>query len=151
MLTKNYYSCWIATIFLSGLAYLKVFSNKNAIASNFQNSLPIELKQKYEAIVKERNNIYINGTIYGVIGAVMLLFIMKKKIGTNYICFVLVFSQVFSYIYYIMSSKSDYIILHLDNRKDRERWLEVYKHMHFNYHIGIVIGLFVVSILWYAL
>ena len=142
--------CLISIIFISGLLYLKLVSNKDNVISNFRNSLSPELKQKYKNIASERKNIYITGIIYGLAISIILLLSVPKKIKSNPICFSLSIVLVFSYIYYIITPKSDYIILYLNNQIDRQNWLKVYKYMQFNYHLGISFGILIVTMLWFA-
>ena len=33
------------------------------------------------------------------------------------------------------------MILHLDNKQEREAWLKIYKSMQINYHAGFLLGL----------
>lgn len=147
----NYTPCLIAFVFISGILYLNLISDKQSVISDFRNSLPTELKQKYENIANERRNIYVSGVIYGFMISLALLLVIPKNKKSNKICLSLAVTLIFSYIYYIVYPKSDHIILYLDEQKDREKWLKVYKHMQLNYHTGIIVGLLIVSILWFVM
>ena len=57
------------------------------------------------------------------------------------ICFVLATSFTVNYFFYILHPKSDYMVLHLKNLEEKQAWLNIYKTMQFNYHLGFVLGL----------
>lgn len=144
MINNN--SCNVAIVFLSAMIYLKLFSDKNNIINEFKNSLPEELKYKYEQISNERRNIHLQGLVYGLLIAIILLYGVPNKIRSGRICFVVATILIFSHIFYIVYPKSDHIILYLNDPKDRERWLTVYNHMQRYYYIGLIIGLLIISI-----
>ena len=57
------------------------------------------------------------------------------------ICFVLATSFTVNYFFYILHPKSDYMVLHLKNLEEKHAWLNIYKTMQFNYHLGFALGL----------
>ena len=46
-----------------------------------------------------------------------------------------------NYFFYILHPKTDYMVLHLNTEKERKAWLDIYKTMQFNYHLGFALGL----------
>jgi hypothetical protein len=46
-----------------------------------------------------------------------------------------------NYFYYILSPKSDWMILHIEGDKQKKAWLSVYRIMQYNYHFGALLGL----------
>ena len=46
-------------------------------------------------------------------------------------------SQLFI-LYYV--PKTDYMVLHLDSKKQREAWLAIYRYMQLKYHTGLALG-----------
>ena len=147
-----YSSCSVSIVFLSAMLYLTLFSDKNAIIKDFMTSLTPENKEKYKNIVKERQQIYLTGFVYGLIISFTLLYIFHKTLNKKLlICFTVATSYIVMYLYYILYPKSDYIILYLNNQQDREKWLKIYKHMQKTYHIGILFGLIFVSLMSYSL
>ena len=46
-----------------------------------------------------------------------------------------------NYLYYILSPKSDSMIIHLNKKDQRVEWQKIYRGMQFNYHMGLVFGI----------
>jgi hypothetical protein len=46
-----------------------------------------------------------------------------------------------NYFYYVLSPKSDWMVLHLKKSSDAANWLQVYRAMQVNYHVGLVLGI----------
>ena len=65
----------------------------------------------------------------------------KKFKTLTKMCIVLAISFTVNYFFYILSPKSDYMILHLNTPNERMAWLNIYKTMQFNYHLGFALGL----------
>jgi hypothetical protein len=65
----------------------------------------------------------------------------KKFKTLTKMCIVLAISFTVNYFYYILSPKSDYMILHLNTPNERMAWLNIYKTMQLNYHLGFALGL----------
>ncbi len=45
-----------------------------------------------------------------------------------------------TYIHYSIMPKSTYMLEHIDNPEQAKAWLEIYKHMKFKCHIGMLLG-----------
>ena len=138
-----YKSCSIALIFFLASLYTTLNTDKITYFLPFINSLSPELKEKYNNIAKERRSIYIRGLIYGLILSIIIASTFYSFKSFNYIssvCFVSAVSLLTAFLYYIITPKTS-IITDLDDPKQREAWLKIYKHMQFNYHIGAGLGL----------
>ena len=46
-----------------------------------------------------------------------------------------------NYLYYMLKPKSDWMILYLNDPKQRELWLDIYKTMKQKFHLGFLFGL----------
>ena len=57
---------------------------------------------------------------------------------------------VIQYFFYILSPKSDWMVLHLNEEKQRSEWIKVYREMQLGFHGGIFIGIVGVAILAHA-
>lgn len=147
-----YKICSVSIVFLSAMIYLTLFSDKTTLANQFMLSLSHDNQIRYKKIIEERKRIYITGFIYGLIISFGLLYTFHKKANkTTMVCFTVATSYIVMYLYYILSPKSDYIVLHLNNPSERQKWLDVYKHMQTNYHLGIAFGLVFVTLMSYGL
>ena len=73
-----------------------------------------------------------------------------KKKGLNKVCFIGGITLLVNYFYYMLSPKTDYMILHLNEENQRKEWLKINKTMQFKYHIGLLLGIVASMVLAYA-
>jgi uncharacterized membrane protein YeaQ/YmgE (transglycosylase-associated protein family) len=150
-------TCIIALVFLIANIYTMLScSNNKEDKQNFKNVLNIKQQQIYENIISERRNIYFMGYILGIILSIIGYYLSKKifKIrynNTSLICFIGAVTFVTNYLFYILYPKSDYMLLHLSDKKQIQEWLKIYKKMQFKFHMGFVFGIIAVMIFCYAL
>tara|TARA_B100000035_G_C21018918_1_gene563212 strand:+ start:1758 stop:2183 length:426 start_codon:yes stop_codon:yes gene_type:complete len=114
--------------------------------NNFEKLLSPEQKEIYANIKQERRNIYLSGYSIGFFLSIMAILYYRnnsktKLTKTNMICLIFTISFITNYFYYILSPKSNYMILHLDKQEEKEAWLKIYKSMQYNYHFGFVLGI----------
>ena len=145
-------TCIIALVFLIANIYI-IFScsNNKELKKNFLNVLNEEQKITYEKIINERKNIYYSGYILGIILSLIGYFSIKKFTTMRFnkvslICFVGAITFVTNYLFYILYPKSDYMLLHLNDKKQIQEWLNIYRTMQFKFHIGFVLGILAVMI-----
>lgn len=120
--------------------------NKQTISNPLFQLLNNKQKQKYIQIAEERKNIYFKGFGLGFIVSLFSLYLLNnnkiiKMNKLSNICFVLATSFTINYFFYILYPKSDYMINHLSSYKEKQAWLDIYKTMQFNYHLGFSLGL----------
>jgi hypothetical protein len=138
--------CGISLIFIIGMIYMILSVDKSNLNAKFKSLLnPIQTR-KYMNIINERKNIYFMGYIFGFILSLMIIvfnltFLKKKMNNVSMIYLTGGISFLTTYFYYILSKKSDYMILHLNSKDQRTEWLKIYKTMQFNYHFGLVLGI----------
>ena len=150
-------TCIIAVVFLIANIYTMLScSSSKKDKQNFKNVLNINQQQIYENIIKERRNIYFIGYILGIILSIICYFISKKifKIrfnNTSLICFIGAITFITNYLFYILYPKSDYMLLHLSDKKQIQEWLDIYKKMQFKFHMGFIFGIIAVMIFCYAM
>ena len=101
---------------------------------------------KYLNIIKERRRIYYEGFIFGIILSVLIVGFLyknnKNRLTNNVIiCTTLTVSMLTNYLYYMLKPKSDWMILYLNDPKQRELWLDIYKTMKQKFHLGFLFGL----------
>jgi len=150
-----YISCMISSIFLLGMIYFYYITDKNQIVQLYKNQLPNDLKKRYEKISQNRMKISIQGYILGFIFSLFIIYynikIKKNKLNTiSLICIVIATSFVTNYFYYILSPKSDWMLNHTNSQEQVKAWLQMYKEMSYNYHMGLVFGIIAVGILAFA-
>jgi hypothetical protein len=149
-------TCSVGLMFLIANLYVTFTADKTKQKQEFYNTLSEDKIEKYENIIKERRGIYLKGYGLGLILAFISLFLYEKfsgndkRKGLNKICFIGGITLLVNYFYYMLSPKSDYMILHLNEEKQREKWLNINKTMQFKYHIGLLLGIIASMVLAYA-
>jgi hypothetical protein len=145
-------TCIIALIFLIANIYtILSCANDKKDKTNFLNVLTSKQKDTYEKIINERKIIYYMGYVLGILLAIFTIYIMKKvlKIRFNNMSLVcLVGSIVFvtNYLFYILYPKSDYMLLHLSDKRQITEWLNIYRKMQYKFHLGFVFGIIAVIV-----
>jgi hypothetical protein len=145
-------TCIIALIFLIANIYtILSCANDKKDKTNFLNVLTSKQKDTYEKIINERKTIYYMGYVLGILLAIFTIYIMKKvlKIRFNNMSLVcLVGSIVFvtNYLFYILYPKSDYMLLHLSDKRQITEWLNIYRKMQYKFHLGFVFGIIAVIV-----
>ena len=132
--------CFIAAALLGSMFYFLINSNKSGDKILYFRSLLSPEQQKiHDTIAKERLNIYIQGFVLGLILALIYLKSVKNHKQPIYCIFVAIVLGV-NYIHYTLMPKSTYMLEHIDNAEQARAWLEIYKHMKLNCHIGMALG-----------
>lgn len=139
-------SCIIAGAFVISSIFVSLRVDKSTLKDPLFQLLSNENKQRYASIANERKNIYLKGFGLGFVISLLALVILNnnKMFKVNKlvnICFVLATSFSVNYFFYILHPKSDYMVLHLKDDGEKQAWLNIYKTMQFNYHLGFALGL----------
>jgi hypothetical protein len=66
------------------------------------------------------------------------------------VCTVMATAFLTNYFYYMLSPKSDWMLNHMDNQEEVKAWLQMYRGMQYNYHMGMALGIIAVGVLAYA-
>jgi len=150
-------TCGVALVFLIANIYLMLNTDKYGLMKKYQDSLSPTQKQRYKNVVEERKNISIKGYVLGFTFSLILILMNYFKVGfmdggkslkiPGMVCISGAITFLTQYIFYILSPKSDWMVLHLDTREQREEWLKVYRAMQFNYHMGLGVGIVAVIVL----
>jgi uncharacterized membrane protein YkgB len=148
-------SCSISAVFIIGMIYFYYITDKSAIVKEYKSKLPTDLQKRYENISKERMMISYYGYFYGFILSLFLIFynlkIKKEKVNTwAIVCLVMASCFLTNYFYYMLSPKSDWMLNHTNNSEQVKAWLQMYREMQYNYHMGIVLGIIGVGALTLA-
>lgn len=140
--------CAVATILFIGMIICMTKAVQDPKFDEFEATLSTELKKKYKGIVKERSKIYYKSLLLSVIFAG---FIVKMSMDKGYdrkslFCIAVSITLFLSAVIYKVHPKSDYMILHLEDKKQREAWLHNYRSMQLNCHVGHLLGTISVSL-----
>lgn len=149
------FTCLISIGLIISMIYFYNASYRSPVVRNYRNRLDKDLQSTYDKIVEERRNISTNGYIIGLVLSALAIYynqvISENKMDiSSLVCLVLVISFFTNYFYYILSPKSDWILNHIKNTEQSKLWLEMYRTMQYNYHLGMVLGIFGIGVFAFA-
>ena len=150
-------SCAIAFVLIIANVYCCSFGSKNSLMKEYIAKLSPENQQRYRNIANERRKIYFTGLFLGFILSMFLIMCCRDYFLTSngsrggLLCMVAAVTLSVNYFYYVLSPKTDWMVLHLKSVEEREAWLKVYRTMQYNYHMGLVLGILAVVALGNAL
>ena len=138
-------TCALAVTLLVAVVYTTLNADKSNKKSDLMRLLDRQQKERYEAIIDERVNIYIQSYILGLFLSFIFILLTRNVSKTKWgsvgiVCTVGAITLLVNYLYYMLASKSDYMILHLDTKPQRVAWMQLYRHMQVKYHTGLVLG-----------
>ncbi len=148
-------SCTISAVFIIGMIYFYNITGKSEIVRHYKSSLTTDLQKKYDSISQERLSISYQGYALGFIFSLCIIYYnlkMKHVKMTNaaLVCTVVATSFMTNYFYYILHPKSDWMLKHIQNKEEIRAWLQMYREMQYNYHLGLALGIIGVGILAFA-
>lgn len=136
----------ISLVFIIGMIYFHLIFDQDTVTRKFKDSLTKEQVKKYEDITNERLQIYYRGYVLGLFISLCVIILnvvyMKKSLSKiQMACITGGITFLTTYFSYILAKKSDYMILHIRGDAQKNAWLNVYKTMQYNYHMGLVFGI----------
>ena len=148
-------SCMVSAIFVIGMIYFYNMTGKSEIVKHYKASLSSDLQKRYDKISQERLMISYQGYALGVILSLGIIFYNLKIKGAKMntitlVCTVIATAFVTNYFYYMLHPKSDWMLNHLQNKEEIRAWLQMYREMQYNYHMGLVLGIIAVGVLAFA-
>tara|TARA_Y100000741_G_scaffold352314_1_gene324266 strand:+ start:6829 stop:7305 length:477 start_codon:yes stop_codon:yes gene_type:complete len=141
-------TCGIAIMFIIATIWMNIsMRDKSTFETTYLKLLDNHQKDIYNKIKIERANIAMSGYGAGLLLSLLLIvlnYISSRKHSlstTSMACLTGAVTFSVQYFYYILSPKTDFMVLHLESREQREAWLKIYKQCQYNYHLGLVIGI----------
>ena len=141
-------SCAVSAVFIVAMIFTMYGSDKTDAITNFRRILTHQQNVIYDKIANERRRIYFIGFALGLLASfIFLAWNHAMGSGTrklnrfSTICIVGAITFTINYFYYMLTPKSDWMILHIEGDTQKKAWLGVYKIMQYNYHIGALLGL----------
>ena len=143
---KSY--CAAATVLFIGMIVCMTKAVRDPKFDEFEATLSTRLKEKYKSIVKERGKIYYKSLLISVLFAAL---VVKMSMDKGYerkslFCIAATITLFLSAVIYEVHPKSDYMVVHLDKKEQREAWLHNYRAMQLNCHVGHLLGTISVSL-----
>ena len=144
-------SCMISGVFIIGMIYFYNMTDKSEIVKHYKEKLSVPLQKRYEKITEERKMISYYGYGLGLILSLFIIFYNTKmrgyKMNTfSLVCMVMAVCFLTNYFYYILSPKSDWMLNHTSNQEEVKAWLQMYREMSYNYHMGLLLGIIGVGV-----
>jgi hypothetical protein len=126
-------------------------TDKSAIVKHYKEMLSPELQKRYEKISQERRAISYYGYGLGLIFSLCLIFyylqIKKVKMSASaLVCMATATTFLTNYFYYMLTPKTDWMLNHMNKQEEVNAWLQMYKGMQYNYHMGMALGIVAVGI-----
>ena len=148
-------SCMISAVFVIGMIYFYNITDKSEVVKHYKQKLSSDQQKRYEKIVEERTKISYTGYILGLVLSLFIIFYNMNLKGaklsnTSVVCVVIATSFLTNYFYYTLSPKTDWMLNHMNSQEEVRSWLQMYRAMQYNYHMGIVFGIIAVGVLAYA-
>jgi uncharacterized protein YacL len=145
----------ISGVFIIGMIYFYYITDKSAIVKHYKEKLSSDLQKRYENISKERMRIGYYGYGLGLLISLFIIFYNLKIKGTKMnnfalVCTVVATCFLTNYFYYMLSPKSDWMLNHISNQEEVKAWLQMYREMSYNYHMGLALGIIGVGVLAFA-
>ena len=153
-----YGSCMFASVFLIANVYTMFSCSNDNNKQQFKNTLTQEQQILYEKIIAERKKIYYGGFLLGIVLSFIALYFGNKFLFSSNsksasmpkICMIASITFVTNYLFYILYPKTDYMLLHLNDKTQIQGWLAIYKKMQFKFHLGFILGIIAVTIYAYG-
>ena len=136
----------ISVALFTGSIYVSLANNNKYI-----NTLNEEEKEMRKKVVKERSIIYLIANICALLLVALLIYQkvnLKNKINNVWMYTAVFF--VTQYFVYMLIPKKHWMLQSVQTNQDAVDWLEKYKMMSRNYHIGMLIGIVAVGIFAYG-
>ena len=135
-------NCALGFALVGGTIATALVSKQDPVFKKYHSTLDPEQKDALERIANERLNLYIQGTLLGLLLVGVMTFFGTWKISpfTNGCTFVAIVLLT-QYFYYILMPKRDWMLKHLKTSVQNEGWLSVYRHMSVRWHMGLLVGL----------
>jgi len=134
--------CLIGAMFIGGGLLTSMKCHECEPIADFRASLTRDQVLVYEKIVKERQSLYLQGLICGLIVATTTLFLTGNSL--NPITSACVYAGIIlaiQYFYYILAKKSPLMVNYLQTDEQVMLWNQVYTKMQRKYHVGMLMGL----------
>ena len=132
--------CYIASAFMGGSLMLMLSDNKKK-----NRKLSKSQEVAFQNIRKDRTIIWVKASITAIFISITVSKFGKYIFGLdepfNRSCInTLVFYGV-QHLYYTLHTKKDWMLNHVESKKDIKIWLESYKSMQYKWHIGFAMGI----------
>ena len=138
--------------------FILACNKNNVVKQKFLSTLSEKEKSIYFEKVDERKSIYFCGLILGFI--ISLLYVAYRNkfniktlttfLEVPWICIIVTFTIIITYIYYFLYPKSRKMITYLKTKSQRDAWKDVSQYMQNMHMNSIFTSVIVLILLWIA-
>lgn len=152
-------SCLVSAVFVIAMIYFYNSTERSPVVQHYKASLSTDLQERYARITEERKWISYQGYGLGLLLSLVVIFLFSKRKSssstssswnTSMICTVIAISFATNYFYYSLHPKSDWMLNHMHKPEEVRAWLQMYREMQYQYHMGFVFGIVAVGVLAFA-
>ena len=125
--------------------YVSLFSNNKYLKDMSDKKL-----EKYKQVIRERMKIYAYANLISTMFVIVL--ILNDKSSDNKLRNVWMYTSIFflsEYFIYTLWPKKNWVLQSVNNKEDVMDWLNKYRYMKRNWHIGLLLGILSVSVFTY--
>jgi hypothetical protein len=136
---------YISIALFAGSIYVSLANNDKYIKT--LNEKEMEMRKK---VVKERSRIYLIASLSALLLTTFLMFNnfgLKNNRNNAWMYTAIYFLT--EYFVYMLMPKKHWMLHSVENKQDALDWLEKYRYMSRNYHIGMLMGILAVGIFTY--
>jgi hypothetical protein len=134
--------CLVSAIFIGASIFTMLTCKSCTPFKDYHDSLNNEQKGIYNDVVDQRQKIYIYGLVFGIVIGFIYLYFIKGTINiVSHSCAFTTIILFIQYMFYQLYPKNVYMLQVLEAGDQIDKWLDVYKHMKFRYHYGMLLGL----------
>lgn len=143
-------SCSVAIVFIVAMIYFYSATGITGVAQKYEATLTPEKQLIYKDVVNERSRLAYQGYGLGLLVAALYIWFHKtmmtngvkrdKMSNLSMVCIVISLMFSVNYFYYLLSPKKVYMLQKLKSNEEIKNWLEMYRAMQFNYHLGLLFG-----------
>ena len=136
---------YIAAAFFMGNLYVSLYKN-----NDYLDTLNDKEREMRDKVVKERMKIYLFANLCAILLVGLLIFnnlYLEDRVNNMWMYTAIYFLT--EYFVYSLHPKKYWMLHSVENKQDAIDWLEKYKYMKRNWHIGLLLGIFSVSIFTY--
>ena len=145
-------TCALAMGFIGASISIMINTHQRYLNSKFVEMLDDNQRNTYQTIVNEQFRYYTQGTIIGLLLSAVYFYIAKRNGAQpqTIICSVIAIIGIVQYLYYKLMPKSQWVLSILTTKDQVAQWLEIYKYMSWQYHMGFALGIIGYAILTWA-
>ncbi len=144
--------CLLGSGFLMSSVFTMMTKHKSSVIADFEATLSPNQLKVYDEIKEERCKLYFKGIALGTLVGALYLYFNSGRFGnlTTACIFTLIVMGTMTF-FYKLSPKSKWMVEHLTDAAQVERWNAIYKMYAYKYYWGFFLGMLGYLLIGYTL